>query len=537
MGNSREIARLSNVTLAQALVRLDSYGICNVIRPTGFGKSYMLARITMRKEEGQTRRYKYKKCLYLYPLTIIMNDVKKKYGPESKIKLCNTDFMSYTEMNNRRKDGTLRDIIKQYDIVMCDECHLCGGEGVRACFDEIKDLFGPDGIRLIGVTASPNRMDGYDVIEELFGGKTCGVEPLSQQDCYERQLLQKPYWIVGVYDALKFKESAVTALKERMEDKFEKKDENELVRNIDKIDGAEKVISEALDKWRPNENYYKFICFYVNKADLCSKHDMVKGWFETIFADTDMKINEYNIVSTSFDEDTALDSSDEASGRLRVAKLSELDALIERENTIDIINCIDMLNMGYHVDDITGIIMLRNTRSEIIQIQQVGRCQSITAEKPPLIFDFVNNFNTKKWFKSDREKNQEEFVPKFETARDCTDSIMRVTGTNGENVYMVGGYLASLKTIDRLSNKEENSKKMQMESIKFWYTEMKAPLYVIAIMNNTSIQMIEQLLRIEKIPVRYEDELRLTMTSAQMKVYNKLTDYESSDELVLRERK
>jgi hypothetical protein len=56
--------------------------------------------------------------------------------------------------------------------------------------------------------------------------------------------------------------------------------------------------------------------------------------------------------------------------------------------------CIDMLNEGIHVEDISGVILSRPTASPIIYKQQIGR--ALSADKNtsanPVIFDIVNNF-------------------------------------------------------------------------------------------------------------------------------------------------
>ena len=68
-----------------------------------------------------------------------------------------------------------------------------------------------------------------------------------------------------------------------------------------------------------------------------------------------------------------------------------LENLERTANTIDLIASIDMLSLGYHVDDLTGVIMMRNTRSDTIYTQQIGRCLSIKSKNRTIIFDLVGN--------------------------------------------------------------------------------------------------------------------------------------------------
>ena len=53
--------------------------------------------------------------------------------------------------------------------------------------------------------------------------------------------------------------------------------------------------------------------------------------------------------------------------------------------------CIDMLNEGVHVDDVSGVILFRPTVSPIIYKQQIGRALSASKSKAPVVFDIVNN--------------------------------------------------------------------------------------------------------------------------------------------------
>ena len=52
-----------------------------------------------------------------------------------------------------------------------------------------------------------------------------------------------------------------------------------------------------------------------------------------------------------------------------------------------------MLTFGYHVADLTGILMFRSTISNIIYTQQVGRCLSVVQDNTTIIFDFVENLH------------------------------------------------------------------------------------------------------------------------------------------------
>lgn len=505
--------RLSQDTINEAIEKLDKYGVCNILRPTGFGKSYMLAKITSRTVKN---KFRYNKCLYVYPLTIIMEDVKMQYGDGAKsdVRLHATEFISYKKIGEMAIRGELEDYIKDFDLVMCDECHTCGRETFQKVWSIIKDMFGPDKKHLIGVTASPDRMDSYPVIDTMFGGEKCGVFRFDIQDAYDSGLMLKPIYSLAIYDPAAYGASVLETYRQYCKDDKEVK---ELERRVAKIERATDIIKNILDENKRSNRYMKFIVFYVNKDDILSKKDMVKEWFETAYPEK--TINEYNIVSTNFDlEDVALDVNDEKNGRVKRDSLKVLktlghvdidneskDETREIDNTIDIINCIDMLNMGYHVDDITGIIMLRNTKSQIIYTQQLGRCQSVNAIQAPIIFDFVNNCLTKMWFKNEAERREEtNNVPYSYGERDGNFT--------GSDVIVANSINAINEVIAKITRRKEYNKQVRLDNVSFWYKKVKTPLYVLSMITKKSPDDLKDMLRLCGYRVESEDEVYRNMT-------------------------
>ena len=60
-------------------------------------------------------------------------------------------------------------------------------------------------------------------------------------------------------------------------------------------------------------------------------------------------------------------------------------------NHLRLLYCIDALNEGIHVDDISGVILLRPTVSPIVYKQQIGRALSAGKKTNAVIFDIVLN--------------------------------------------------------------------------------------------------------------------------------------------------
>lgn len=347
VAGKREIARESKRTLDACYNMLSKYGTCMMVRPTGFGKSYIMAQLSK----------KYKKSLYVYPTEIISVEMQENY----KEVLSNTSFISYRKLLEQFKRGKAEQTILNsgYDIIMFDEVHYIGSRGFKQLYKILEEARNR-GIKLLGATATPDRTDEFDYETIVFRNKR--VYEYSLHDCIQNGIMYKPYYIQAM------DKSSELAERLREGDKVGKK-EIELANIIN----AENIIRKHIKVIYRNVNYLKFIVFFSSIESLHERRKEVVEWFEEAFP----KLNVNSIVVSS-----------EAENRKNISEISNLR---ERDKTIDIIMCIDMLNMGYHIDDLTGVVMIRSTKSSIVYWQQIGRALSIKASKPAIIFDFVDN--------------------------------------------------------------------------------------------------------------------------------------------------
>ena len=66
----------------------------------------------------------------------------------------------------------------------------------------------------------------------------------------------------------------------------------------------------------------------------------------------------------------------------------------DKSENLKLLFCIDMLNEGIHVEDVSGVILLRPTISPIIYKQQIGRALSASQKNNAVIFDVVMNIES-----------------------------------------------------------------------------------------------------------------------------------------------
>lgn len=108
----KTIQEVRDATFDDLCDKLLKYGMCMVVRPTGFGKTYMTTKLMSM----------YNKVLFLYPNNIIADVVRDTYKEEQD----NIDYMSYAGLI--RKNPM---VMKDYELIVCDECHRLGADKTR----------------------------------------------------------------------------------------------------------------------------------------------------------------------------------------------------------------------------------------------------------------------------------------------------------------------------------------------------------------------------------------------------------------------
>ena len=353
--------------------KLHVFSKCMVVRCTGFGKTVMLAGLTT----------EYKNVLFLYPADIVMETagavIKSLTGAyndgQEDNSVGNVTFMSYMKLI-RLSDDEISALGNRYDLIVMDECHRCGAERTGAAIHKL--MCACKG-HIVGATATTDRGDAVDVIEEFFGG-IC-VEEYTIHDAFRDGMIQRPVYAFMSYDIeTDLKEEALTAGEDfddlRVTDVYKQE-----FFNIKQIFNVPQMLKHVTEKYLPAARYMKYIVFFPDFEQLHKKKKEVEKWFIEAFSG-------YTFSSLIITSETK-----EYAGNIK--KLSELE---NRDGHIDLILVVDMLNLGYHVNDLTGILMYRCTASSIIFAQQLGRALSSGSDQQCLVFDIVDNLHRKSLF-------------------------------------------------------------------------------------------------------------------------------------------
>ena len=357
-------------TVNDIMSKLNKYGKCLLIRPTGFGKTKTAMDIIK----------KYNHIVFLYPLNSIKSAVEK-YDIEG----IDIQFFSHSKMRLLYKsqetfNEKFMELNQKDTLFVLDEAHFIGGPGISIVIEKLMNEICPNA-KYLGLTATPKRTDKIDIKWHFFDGVVCSEYGL--HEAFQDNIFEKPYYVYTPLDGDALKDYFNDYIDDTKLSKNKKKQLKDwMVNHINpqrlNIKNLDEIIGNNLDKFKNDIDYYKFILFFTTHNDIHRKKKEIVSAFKKVFPHCNINVT--------------IVSSENNTYRLN---LNCIKNLCKRENTIDLIFNVNMLTFGYHIPDITGIMMFRKTISNIIYTQQVGRCLSVIQKQKSIIFDFVENLYKK----------------------------------------------------------------------------------------------------------------------------------------------
>lgn len=322
---------------------------------TGTGKSYLVAKLF--------EDYSNDKKLVLVPSRYIKDQTQKLF---EKYSIQNADIMLYQKLIKMENE----DIVSMdYQIIALDEYHhdaatKVWGEKVKLLMDSHSESI------IFGTSATPLRTDGVNAIDELFEGNCISDLPLSES--IVKKIVPLPKYVGALYtlddelEKLRKKVENATNTKDQKQEFYKKI--NVMRSQIEKSYGMPIILNKNI-----KDKEGKYIVFCKNKKHLAEIKDVVIEWFHTAGC---KNINSY-IVHSSYEN-----------------KDAEYKAFCDdTSNSLKLLFCVNMLSEGLHLENISGVLLLRPTRSSIVWHQQIGRAIEANNTKNPVIIDAVNNFS------------------------------------------------------------------------------------------------------------------------------------------------
>lgn len=370
-----KIEKLRESTYQEVVQLLNEFGKCAIIRPTGFGKTGILTKFI---KSGT-----YNKILYLYPADVVKNTALNFYYKDTVKKdyIDNVIFMTYMKLTNLSE--TDLNALKGIDLIICDECHRLGATETMQGMNDLLSLDPKP--HILGATATPERMDMIDEIALFFDDHVTSRYTL--HDAFQDKIIKKPFYCFCAFGEIDPKRLAKIQKDAMLETEYldNRQYATELINarmiEISNLAKMEYVIEETLKETKTNTSYQKYIVFFKDFAHMRKAKKNIKLWLKTVFPNH--TINELIISSENKEYHKNVD---------------KLDNMIYKENQIDLIYTCEMLNMGYHVNDLTGIMMYRGTYSSTIYTQQLGRALSTGDINAKIVFDIVDNIHRKSMY-------------------------------------------------------------------------------------------------------------------------------------------
>lgn len=244
----------------------------------------------------------------------------------------------------------------QYGIVILDEAHHVGydedtDKGAAVWNKGIKYII-DNGIKVLGLTATPERSDKINIGSTIFEGCVC--EGFAVEDGIEKGIIHPFSYVTAYYDT------------NGIAEEYSDCENKELVGQLDLAINNTPTVKDIFRKHMPN-NKRKGIVFIQEIADEQNVVDIMKD----VYPDVEMRIIHSKMPQ----------------------KEVEANRKWFEETDEGYLLAVNMISEGAHYNGVNTIIMFRRTSSYLVFTQQLGRIITLTKNQDPhaIVFDLVNN--------------------------------------------------------------------------------------------------------------------------------------------------
>ncbi|KRE47408.1 DEAD/DEAH box helicase family protein [Paenibacillus sp. Soil522] len=320
----------------------EGYDKAMVVMATGLGKTYLAGFFT---------KERFQRVLFVAHREEILNQAKRSFlhiMPDKTAGLYNgsdketgTDFVFASIYTLSTKMHRERFNPDAFDLIVIDEFHHAAAKSYQTVLSYFQPKF------LLGITATPDRMDGKDVFAICDGNVAYQLHFI---EAIQKGWLS-PFHYFGVYDATDY--SQLTWL-------GTKYDEGELLA----VQLREEVASNIYEAWaRHKQTRTIGFCSSIIQANFLSDYFSKQG-----------------VASLSLHSDTRSMTRQEAIRRLESEELQ-------------IIFTVDLFNEGVDIPSVDTLLFVRPTQSLTIFTQQVGRGLRLhTGKQTCTIIDLIGNY-------------------------------------------------------------------------------------------------------------------------------------------------
>ena len=410
-----ELLPHQNEAYQAVIKKFEEKGKAAVIFPTGCGKSFVALEYILKHPDERVLflapRRAIANQMYEYIVRYIGGDtrpieeIQKEYGtgnnPSESLKLAarsyipNIECMLYQMISAYGERQSVDKILNSLKptIIIVDEMHHLKTKSIRATagsnvveddekYEEEfsnrierenkwgkkfkKFLEDNPQAKILGLSATPIRHDGANVVERIF--KDAVASQKSLLEAMEEGIIYPPKYVVPDFvreDELKTLleqiEQAEGARKEELKAMYD-----ELALKSANAPGIPQLMEENI-----SEKDGKYIIFCKDISDMKEKMANAKEWFGKIDEEPEI----YGISSQD-------NTSAEQLQSFNNSKSSHLKLMY----------CVGMIDEGVHLNNVSGVILATKTESRPVYTQRVGRCISSKKNgKQAIVIDLVNN--------------------------------------------------------------------------------------------------------------------------------------------------
>ncbi|MDQ0429519.1 superfamily II DNA or RNA helicase/HKD family nuclease [Planomicrobium stackebrandtii] len=314
-----------------------------VISATGTGKTYLSA--------FDVREFAPKRMLFIVHREQILQKAKADFirilgGVEKDFGILSGNLREtdarylFATIQTISKEETLRQLDPQaFDYILIDEVHKAGAKSYQRVIEHFQPKF------LMGMTATPERTDDFNIYE-LFDYNV--AYEIRLQEALEEDMLC-PFHYFGVTD-VEYEEGV-----------------------IDEATVFSKLITEErVDHLLQKVYYYGHSGDKVRGLMFCSRKEEAIKLSE--------ELNRRGLKTVAL---TGQNSQEE-----RILQVERLE-----NGVIDYILTVDIFNEGIDIPSVNQVVMLKQTQSSIIFIQQLGRgLRKHGSKEFVTIIDFIGNY-------------------------------------------------------------------------------------------------------------------------------------------------
>lgn len=347
----------NRIAYEAAVSLLNETGKAAIVHPTGTGKSFIAFKLC--EDNPESRICWLSPSAYIYETQLEnLKSAADGWQPE------NVTFLTYAKLMGMT-DEEIAEL--QPDYIVLDEFHRCGAEMWGQGVQKLLAAYAATPVLGLSATAIRYLDNQRDMADELFDGNVASEITLGE--AIVRGILAAPKYVLSVFsyqkDLERYKARVHRAKSKVVRDEAERY-LDALRRALEKADGLDIIFDKHM-----TERTGKYIVFCANKEHMDTMMDKVPEWFSRI----DKAPHIYSVYS---DDPSASQS------------FADFKADEDTEH-LKLLFCIDALNEGIHVENVSGVILLRPTVSPIIYKQQIGRALAAGKRGNAVIFDVVLN--------------------------------------------------------------------------------------------------------------------------------------------------